>query len=211
MVKTISYNNEHRRKHFEFFNAMAQPHFNVTANVDITKLLTTIKKHDLHFTPTIVYLIAKTANSIPQFKHRIRENQVIEHQTIHPSFSVYTEIADVFSFCEVKYLDNFKDFTQKATDQIEAMRTNPVFEDEQGRDDYLFLSSLPWVAFTGLTHAMHTPAQDSVPRITWGKYTMTNQQTVMPLSVQVHHAVVDGRQVGQFYQLFQELVNNLSF
>ncbi len=206
----ISYDNKHRQKHFDFFNAMAQPHFNVTANVDITRLMITLKKNNLLFTPTIVYLIAKTANSIPQFRHRIRKNQVIEHAIVHPSFAVYTEVADVFSFCEVKYIDHFQDFTQRAKIQIDAMRTNPVFEDEVGRDDYLFLSSLPWVHFTGLTHAMHTPAQDSVPRITWGKYIDINQQILLPLSVQVHHAVVDGRQVGQFYEYFQSLADQLT-
>ena len=43
------------------------------------------------------------------------------------------------------------------------------FEDEEGRDDFLFLSAIPWISFTSFSHAMHYTPADSVPRITWGK------------------------------------------
>ena len=85
------------------------------------------------------------------------------------------------------------------------MKSNPSFEDEFGRDDYLFLSAIPWMIFTSFQHAMNFNTTDSVPRITWGKFFKEGKKTKMPLSVQVHHAVVDGRHVGKYFQLFEEL------
>ncbi len=208
-MKEIQFNNPHRQRHFDFFNNMAMPHFCITANVDITILKKWIRKNQLDFTPSMVFFIAHTANEIPEFKQRIRQNtQVVEHDLVHPSFSVYTEIADVFSFCQVKYTADFQGFTKRASLQIEKMKTQPSFEDEPGRDDFIFMSSIPWISFTGITHAMHAPVQDSVPRITWGKYFEQNEQILMPLSVQVHHALVDGKIVGKFYQNFQQIANN---
>ena len=38
---------------------------------------------------------------------------------------------------------------------METMKKDPSLEDEAGRDDYLFLTCLPWLSFTSVTHAMH--------------------------------------------------------
>ena len=142
---------------------MAQPHFSLCANIDISILKEYIKANELTLTPSIVYIIAHAANSIPEFRQRIRDKHtVVEHKFVHPSFAVLTEVADVFSFCETKYAPNYIDFVTRAQQRMEIMKKTPSFEDDHSRDDYLFLSSIPWVHFTGLTHAMHSPVQDSV-------------------------------------------------
>ncbi|RMG85285.1 MAG: chloramphenicol acetyltransferase [Bacteroidetes bacterium] len=203
-MKEIQFTHPHRQKHFDFFRRMNHPHFNICAQVDITDWLLFLKANQYPFTPSIVYLVAKTANEIAPFRQRIRGEKVFEHEIVHPSFTVWTDVADVFSFCEVPFSTDFEDFMTRATRQIEKMKTDPVFEDAPDRDDYLFLSSIPWVSFTAFQHAMHFHPSDSVPRIVWGKYFEQNGRTLLPLSVQVHHAVVDGRHVGAYFNLFEK-------
>jgi chloramphenicol O-acetyltransferase type A len=207
-MKKIKFEDKHRQDHFDFFNGMNHPHFNLTSNVEVTKLIPFIKKNKLPMTFCIVYLISKTANEIPEFKQRIRDKAVVEHRLVNPSFTVKTEKADVFSFCTVPYVDNPKSFIKKAEEVNELMLTNPSIKDEPGRDDYLFLSAIPWVSFTGIQHAMSYHPGDSVPRITWGKYFEQNEKLYMPLAIQVHHALVDGRHVGQYYTLFETMTQN---
>lgn len=199
-MKKITFSHPHRRNHFEFFKNMNHPHFNICANVEITALWHQIKQENLPFTPTIVFIIAKVANSIKEFRWRIRGDEVVEHALVHPSYAVWTDVADVFSFCEVKYQNNFTAFVQQAQLKMEKMRQHPSFEDEPGRDDYLFLSAIPWISFTSFQHAMPYHPSDSVPRITWGKVFQQGETVLLPLSVQVHHALVDGRHVGQYFQ-----------
>ncbi|WP_291867461.1 CatA-like O-acetyltransferase [Maribacter sp.] len=199
-MKNITFQNEHRKKHFEFFNGMNHPHFNITANVEIEPLITYCKNHQLSITHSIVFLIAKTANEITEFKWRIRGADVIEHESVQPSFTVNTDTSDVFSFCTVNYNANPSIFLKDAKSISESMKTNPRLEDEEGKDDYLFLSAFPWVSFTSMQHAMHYHPSDSVPRISWGKFFDNNGKLVMPISVQVHHALVDGKHVGKFYK-----------
>ena len=203
-IKKIAFSHPHRQRHFEFFKNMNHPHFNICANVDITPLWKNLKEKKQPFTPTIVFLVAKTANQIKEFRWRIRDGEVVEHEIVHPSYTVWTEVADVFSFCEVKFQPDFKSFITDAAARMEAMRKNPSFEDEVGRDDYLFLSAIPWVSFTSFQHAMPYHPTDSVPRITWGKVFESEGKTLMPLSVQVHHALVDGRHVGQYFQQIEK-------
>ena len=209
-MQLITFNDPHRQKHFEFFNAMDQPHFSLTANVDISTLLPYLKEQGISFTPAIVYLITRTGNEIPAFRWRIRGEAVVEHAYAHPSFTVLTEVSDVFSFCYVEYAPDAMDFVSRAKAAIQRMQVEPEMEDDPDRDDYFFLSSIPWVSFTNIQHAMHYSPADSVPRITWGRYFRQGDQVLMPLSVQAHHAVVDGQDVGRYFNRIQELMNDPS-
>lgn len=205
----ITFSSSHRQRHFDFFNQMNHPHFNICANVDITALLPFLKANNLPFTPSIVYLISRVANEINEFRWRIRENEVIEYDRVDPSFTVWTEAADVFSFCTVPFHQEAGIFTADALAKMEQMKSDPSMDDEE-RDDLLFLSSIPWVSFTSFQHAMGYHPGDSVPRITWGKYFEENGKIKMPLSVQVHHAIVDGRHVGAYFNQLEELSMNPS-
>lgn len=204
-MKTITFTNPHRLKHFEFFRGMNHPHFNLAANVDITALLPYVKNKGLAVTPTIVYLVARAANDIKEFRWRIRDHQIVEHDTVRPSFTVPTEEADVFSFCTVDYNLHAPTFIQNALAKIKEMQNAPSFEDDDKMDDYLFLSAMPWVSFTGIQHAMHYHPSDSVPRITWGKFFERDGKIWMPLSVQAHHAVIDGRHLGIYFQKIEDM------
>ena len=168
-------------------------------------MLKKITEKKWSFTPTMAWVLSKAANDIPEFRQRIRGEKVVQHEFVHPSFSVETEVADVFSFCEVKYSESQEVFLTRAQKIMAAMRKNPSMEDDHTRDDYLFMSSIPWISFTSMQHAMSYHPCDSVPRIVWGKYFKEGDKIMMPLSVQVHHAVVDGRHVGQYFQRVNEL------
>ncbi|MBD0776211.1 chloramphenicol acetyltransferase [Maribacter sp. ANRC-HE7] len=209
-MKKVDFSNPHRKKHFDFFREMNHPHFNVTANVDISILLPFLKDHKFPINIGMVYLLARTANEIPEFRWRIRGDEVVEHPLAHPSFTVSTDVADVFSFCSVDFSYDSNVFFDKASTIMENMKTNPSLEDEIGRDDFLFMSTFPWVSFTSIQHAMHYHPSDSVPRIVWGKFFEQDGKTWMPLSVQAHHAIVDGRHIGQFFQDFEAMASAAS-
>src|SRR5512143_724471 len=102
-----------RRKHFEIFNAFDYPHINLCANVDITALHAFVKQHALSFNITLVYLFATVANAIPEFRQRIHDQQVVEHEVVHPSSTIMTE-GDLFSFCTIPYVRDYATFAEQA-------------------------------------------------------------------------------------------------
>ena len=111
-----------RRDHFNLFRTFNHPHFSMCANVDISKTLPYIKEHKHSFTIAIAYLIGRTANSIQEFRLRIRGDQVIEHEVVSPSFTILIP-DDLFSFCNVDYVENFVLFEADALAIIEAVKT----------------------------------------------------------------------------------------
>jgi chloramphenicol O-acetyltransferase type A len=203
-MRTIDLNTWHRKDHYEFFCNFEYPHFSLCADVDLTAFLPAIKEIKVSFTAAIMYFIARTANAIPEFRQRVREGNPIEYNLVHPSATIMTK-NDLFSFCTVLYAEDFLEFTRKAEDEIALVKKDPNISEKIQNDSMLFMSSIPWVSFTAFMHPLKLNPTDSVPRFAWGKYREQDGKVVMPLSVQAHHAVVDGLHVGRYYQQIQEL------
>ena len=70
-------------------------------------------------------------------------------------------------------------------------------------DDWIYLTCVPWLSFTGLTHPTNG-RDDCIPRIAWGKVERHGETWRMPVAIQVHHALVDGRHIGQFFAALEE-------
>src|SRR5690606_28011801 len=82
-------------------------------------------------------------------------------------------------------------------------RQQPTLEVEADRDDLLFTTSIPWVSFTSFAHPTHLHPADSIPRLAWGKRFEAGDALKMPLSVQGHHALMDGLHMGQYFERVQ--------
>lgn len=195
-----------RREHFEFFGAFDYPHFGLCANVDLTSFYPAVKQRGISFTVAIVYVLARAANAIPEFRYRIRAGEVVEHEIVHPSTTILTP-EELFTFCTVDYVEDFSKFAARASERFAYMREHPSLEDD-GRDDLLFLTGIPWVSFTGLMHPLHMHPVDSVPRLAWGKRFAEGKSLKMPLSVQAHHALMDGLHMGRFYAMVEDYLQH---
>ena len=202
------FSHPHEKKQFDFFNSLNHPHFGLVATVNVAPLQVLAKAEGISFTLAVVHTLSTAANSVPHLRRRIRGNEIVEHEAVHPSFAVPTQQSDGFSFCEVAYYTERLVFANQASQVMEKMLTDPVFSDDELRDDYLFMSAIPWVHFTGIQHAMGYHPVDSVPRISWGKVLPKGDEKLMPVSIQAHHAVVDGRALGMFYERLEALIHH---
>lgn len=205
-MRTIDLQNWPRRDHFNVYSSFDHPHFGMCANVDLTSFYPALKQSDYTFNVALVYVLCRAANAIPEFRYRIRPGAVVEHEVVHPSITVLVN-EDLFSFCTFDYMADFSSFAAGAAEQIAQAKSNPTLEDEQGRDNLLFMTAIPWVSFTSFRHPMHLHPADSVPRIAWGKFFVDGKSLKMPLDVQVHHALMDGIHVGRFYAKVQKYLN----
>ena len=206
MMRTIDLSTWSRREHYELFSTYGYPHWGMCANVDLTKFYPTVKQGGYSFTIAVVYMIARTANAVPAFRYRIRGDQVVEHELVHPGFTFLSEGMDAFSFCIVEYDPDFKRFSATALEQIDYIKANPWVR-VPPQDDVLYSSAIPWVSFTSFLHPMHLQPEDSIPRFAWGKYFQEGERLKMPLAVQGHHALLDGVHAGAYYSKFQEFLD----
>ena len=205
-MRTINLDTWSRREHYQFFTTFEYPHFSLCANVDLTKFLPAIKAAGISFTGAIMYLIARTANTIPEFRHRVREGAAIEHEVVHPGVTILSK-DDLFYFCTVEYDQDFDKFMARAEKEISHVKETSSLNVKITDDNLLFMSSIPWVSFTSFMHPLKLTPADSIPRFAWGKYFKEGKSTKIPLSVQGHHAVMDGIHAGKFYTEIQNLLS----
>jgi len=196
-----------RREHFALYNTFDHPHFGMCANVDVTAFRPAVKKHGVSFTVATVYVIARAANAIREFRYRIRDGGVVEHEVVHPGTTILVN-EELFTFAMFEYAKDFARFSAKATELIAYVRENPSLAVSQGRDDWLFMTPIPWVSFTSFMHPVHLQPPHSVPLFAWGKIFEEGKRLMMPLDAQGHHAVMDGLHMGRFYETVQDYLHH---
>jgi len=196
-----------RREHFKLFGAFDHPHFNMCANGDLTTFYPTVKQRGLSFTVALVYVLARAANAVPEFRQRIRGGKVVEHEIVHPAITILTA-EDLFHFCTFDYIEDFSEFAPRAAEMIAYVKEHPTLEGEPGRDDLLYMTAIPWVSFTSFMHPMHLQPADSVPRFAWGNLFEEGKFFKMPLSVQGHHGLMDGVHMGRYYAEVQQYLHH---
>lgn len=196
-----------RKQHFEFFNRMDYPHINICTELEVTKAVEWIRDHQFSVFKSMLYLITRCANQVEALRLRIRTSTVVLHDKVHPSFTVLTD-DKTFGFAHMEFCESLDLFFKNAEQVINEIKQKATLKDEHGRDDYLFLSCLPWIHFTSVSHPVNIQHIDSVPRITWGRITEKQNQVSMPVSVQVHHALADGIHLAAYLDILQSCFSN---
>jgi chloramphenicol O-acetyltransferase type A len=207
-MQYIDLNTWKRKEHFNFFYRMDYPQFNICANIDVTKFLDFVKTKRLSFYYAMIYLTTQVVNEIINFRYRIREGQVVLHDKIHPSFTDMGKEDDLFRIVTVELSDDLFEFVRNAESKSQNQKEFFSFEDHVDRDDLIYITCIPWVSFTHLSHTISLNRDDSVPRISWGKYYSQTNRILLPFSVQVHHALVDGVHVGEYFTRLQKLLDS---
>lgn len=211
-MKQIDINNWERKEHFEFFYKMDYPQYNVCMNIDVTRLIALCKEEKLSFYYSMIHAVTKAANETENFKYRIRDGKVVLHDNIHPSFTQIDESvsADLFKIVTVDFTDNIREFVKAAEKENAAQKSYFAPQKLTGRDDLIYITCIPWISFTHISHTISLNRNDAVPRISWGKYYHDGNRILLPFSVQVHHALVDGIHVGKYIEKLQEYMCLLS-
>ncbi len=100
--------------------------------------------------------------------------------------------------------------TQLASDHRRDRQGADLGANTGQRFDLAYLSCLPWLDFTALDNALPGP-DDCIPRFSWGKFVQNAEGSwSCAVAVQVHHALVDGLQVGQFFEAAQASLNRFA-
>ncbi|WP_313806199.1 chloramphenicol acetyltransferase [Flavobacterium sp.] len=208
-MKKLDLNTWNRKTHFEFFSQFDEPFYGVTITIDCSVAYEKAKEKGVSF---FIYYLHKTlaaVNAIENFRYRIIENEVVVYDKINVSATIMREDT-TFGFSFMEYFEELNLFSQKSLEEIERIQNTPglITRDFDGLYNLIHFSSIPWLDFTSLSHARHFKFPDSCPKISFGKMTEGNGKKTMPMSIHVHHGLVDGFHVGQFAETFQNLMNS---
>lgn len=207
MAKYLDVTNWARRDLFEFFRGYHNPYFNICTQLDITSLLASLRHHpQVSVSLTLHYLALRVANEIEPFRYRLKDGKVIVHDVIHGGTIVLLP-NESFNFAYFDYQEDFGKFIAAAQRAVDEVKLGDKPFNPSPNEDRIHFTVLPWVTFTSFAHARNWGREDSIPKIAFGKFTTENGRTLLPISVEVHHGLMDGLHVGRYLARFQELAD----
>jgi chloramphenicol O-acetyltransferase type A len=205
MKTKINLETWNRKEHFLFFKQMEEPFYGITTTIDCTKGYNESKQLGISFFTYYLHKTLLAVNAVENFRYRICNDEVFLHNTISASATVMRE-DKTFGFSLMEYSENMSDFAKIVTSEIDRIQTTTGIITTEYPDNLIHFSALPWIDFTSLSHARSFTWPDSCPKISFGKLTVENGKKTIPVSVHVHHGLVDGYHVGLFLEKLQELL-----
>ncbi len=209
MRTKLDIENWNRKEIFNFFKGFSEPFFGLTVDVDCTIAYDFCKQNEVSFFLFYLHRSLLAANKIENFKYRIHNDEVYVYDHINASPTI-NRPNGTFGFSYMPFQENFANFIKEAKLEIDRVQsTNSLIPATSG-ENVIHYSSIPWIKFTSLSHSRHFEFEDSCPKITFGKMTNNGAKKEMPMSIHAHHALIDGSHIGEYIDLFQELLNNTS-
>jgi len=194
-----------RRIHFQVFCEALQPEYCVNMNLDVTNFLQMIKREGRSFTCSFIYVAAKCANDIEEFRYRLIDKKVILYDEIGTSFTFMNKETELFKVVHVLMQPTLSEF--EALSKTTISEQKEYFIGAPPVDSFIF-SAMPWISFTSISHTISANHSKGQPLFDWGKFFEQNGRIMMPFSVQVHHSFVDGIHIRKLVNKIQDCLNN---
>ena len=208
-VHVIDMNSYRRKAHFDYFRSLQYPYVGVTGEQDVTAALRFSKEAGRSFYLTILHAAALAADAVPELRQRIHKNQIVEYSECPTSHTERIQGGE-YCYCTLHHHMSISDYFEAADEARRNCAMNGIKEDENSESMY-FVSTLPWLHYTSLIQPVSCN-DESNPRITWGKYSITESgKVIMPVSILAHHALVDGVHIAQFYGNLEREIENFNF
>lgn len=202
-----------RKYYYDYFmnkeNGM-RCRFGMTANVDITSLLSVIKSNKMRCYPTFTYLVSKVLNSHDCFKVSCYNGELVIWDKLHVRYPMFNEASKTITSIWLEYDDNFEVFYQNALNDIQKYSgIQSMYAKENFPPNFYDITSIPWVSFTDFQIDMYgTDGTWLLPLVAIGKFFSNGDKILMPVSIKLHHATCDGYHAGLFYNELQNLCSD---
>ncbi len=195
-----------RKEHFLFFKQMGEPFYGITTSIDCTKAYAKAKELGVTFFSYYLHKTLSAVNAIENFRYRIIEDEVYVFDVIDASATVMREDT-TFGFSYMPFSEEIIGFAKTVQTEIERIQSTTGVFTREYPENLIHFSALPWINFSSLSHARSFTWPDSCPKISYGKLLDENGIKSMPISIHVHHGLVDGYHVGLFLDALQQLMN----
>jgi chloramphenicol O-acetyltransferase type A len=212
MFKPIDTNSWKREPYFDHYFNQIRCTYSITANIDITNVLSFKDRNKVKLYPLLIYVISKAVNKYEEFRTAINDRgEIGVWETLSPCYTVFHKDSESFSNIWTEwnddlnlFLSNFEQDSKRfgQIDRIDAKPNTPA--------NVFPISSLPWTTFTGFNLNIFADGTYLLPIFTYGKYFKDGNRYLIPLSIQVHHAVCDGFHVSRLINEIQQECSNMA-
>ena len=190
-----------RREFYEHFIQEVVCGYSITVNVDITPLV------GQQLYPAMIWLLTKTVNEMPEFRTTLTKDGPGIYDSMHPMYTVFNKENKNFSGIWSYYSEDYGEFLKSYQVDVAEYSKSTRYAPKAGTPENSFnISMVPWLEFTSVNLNVFDDGRFLLPIFTLGKYFEREGKRLLPLAIQVHHAVCDGYHVGLFVEKLQRSI-----
>ena len=201
----IDIENWARREVYEHFIGEVVCSYSVTVHMDITPL------EGQHLYPAMIWLLTKTVNDMPEFRTALTEEGLGIYEDMHPMYTVFNRENKNFSGIWTYFSEDYSSFlADYQADEAEYSKSTRYAPKDGTPANSFNISMVPWLEFTSLNFNVYDEGKFLLPLFTMGRYFQRDGKRLLPLAIQVHHAVCDGYHVGMFVEKLQGYIDRFA-
>jgi chloramphenicol O-acetyltransferase type A len=126
---------------------------------------------------------------------------------IGPSYSVLNDKTKVMSDLYTSFNNVFLKFYKEMENALNGYKKDTNFT-MNFQNNFFIVSCLPWFNYTSFNVNNEGSSPFLFPMVTWGKFFEEGKKIIMPLTIQVHHAVADGYHCSLFFSDVNKVLLN---
>lgn len=194
-----------RREHFEHYRSQVPCTYSMTTKLDITALV----EAKARLYPAMLYLLTRAVNRFPEFRMDFdSEGKLGVYSEMHPCYTIFHRNSETFSNLWTEYTEDYQVFCRAYERDLEQFGGNKSMMAKPGVPANTFpVSMIPWESFDGFNLNLEKGYGYLLPIFTMGRYSENNGRYLLPLSIQVNHAVCDGFHVCRFISALREMID----
>lgn len=194
---------------FQFYIDKMRIVMSLTVDIDVTNLKIYAKKKDVDFYPLMLWVVSKTVNAHDEFKYSWdTEGNLIKWDYVSPSYTDFHSEDETFTKMVTEYSEDLFAFCSRIQADRERYQNDRAVLENQPLN-FFDVSCLPWVKYRHFDVHVFDEGKFLAPVVTWGKYEQENGRLMMPLTLNIHHAVADGFHLSRFFNEVQDRINTL--
>lgn len=204
MFQTIDINNWARKEYFEHYFTNVPCTYSMTVKMDITSII----RNQVKLYPAMLYCLTTVVNQHPEFRTAMKRNGELGiYDEMIPSYTIFHKDTETFSELWTYYHSDFSKFYHAYEQDIQQYGMKQGMTGKPDMPENVFtVSMIPWTTFEGFNLNLQKGYEYLLPIFTMGKYYKDGERIILPLAVQVHHAVCDGFHVCRFVNELQEFI-----
>lgn len=179
-----------RREYFRHYYSDIPCTYSMTVNFDITNIIT----QKLKIYPVMLHAISTAVNNHEEFKTAFDEQGRLGiYDVVHPCYTIFHKDTETFTNVWTAYNKDFKAFYENYLHDISlAKNCNKMLAKTDTPPNTFPVSMVPWESFTAFNLNLPKGSSYLLPIFTSGRYFEQNGRLLLPVAIQVHHAVCDG-------------------
>lgn len=190
-----------RREFYQHYAKDVVCTYSMTVDIDISNL----RGERLY--PAMLWLLTEAVNAHEAFRTQLSPEGPGIFDAMNPSYTIFNRENKNFSVIWTEFSSDYREFLRRyAEDTRRYANSTLLFPKGDAPENAFDVSMLPWIRFSSFNLNIFGGGAHLLPIFTMGKTFEREGATLLPLSLQVHHAVCDGFHAALFIDTLQEKI-----